>query len=166
MDLYEREYAPKRPVVRCDEMPYQLMGETRQQLPAEPGKPQRYDYEYQRMGTTKLFIHLEPKAGRRHVEVTDTRTSADFAGRMKRLVDERYLEAELIRAVLDQWNTHTGASLYEAYEPAEARRIADKLRVPSHTQARLVAQSSRDRVERTVGAVSGQAYPGRGYTQS
>ncbi len=91
--MYEQEYDPKRPVVCFDEMPYQLVGEKRQPLPAEPGKPERYDYEYERKGTANLFMHLEPKAGRRHVEVTDTRTSVDFAGQMKALVDSYYPQA-------------------------------------------------------------------------
>ncbi len=127
LELYEQEYDPKCPVVCFDEMPYQLVGEKRQPLPAEPGKPERYDYEYERKGTANLFVHFEPKAGRRHVEVTDARTSVDFAGQMKALVDVRYPQAEVIRVVMDNLNTHTGASLYEAYEPAEARRILDRL---------------------------------------
>ena len=127
LELYEQEYDPKRPVVCFDEMPYQLVGEKRQPLPAEPGKPERYDYEYKRKGTVNLFMHLEPKAGRRHVEVTDTRTSVDFAGQMKELVDSYYPQAEVIRVVMDNLSTHTGAALYETYEPDEARRIASKL---------------------------------------
>ena len=79
------------------------------------------------MGTVNLFIHFEPKAGWRHVEVTDTRTSIDFAAQMKALVDEHHPEAEKIRVLMDNLNTHTGASLYEAYEPMEARRILERL---------------------------------------
>ena len=127
LELYEEEYDPQRPVVCFDEMPYQLIGETRTPLPAQPGKPERYDYEYKRMGTVNLFIHFEPKAGWRHVEVTDTRTSIDFAAQMKALVDEHHPEAEKIRVLMDNLNTHTGASLYEAYEPMEARRILERL---------------------------------------
>lgn len=127
LELYEEEYDPQRPVVCFDEMPYQLIGETRTPLPAQPGKLERYDYEYKRMGTVNLFIHFEPKAGWRHVEVTDTRTSIDFAAQMKALVDEHHPEAEKIRVLMDNLNTHTGASLYEAYEPMEARRILERL---------------------------------------
>jgi hypothetical protein len=127
LDLYEQEYDPKRPLVCFDEMPYQLVGETRQPLPMEPGQPERCDYEYRRLGTCNVFMCLEPKAGSRHVEVTQRRTAVDFAHQMKALVDERYPEAEVIRVVLDQLNTHTGASLYEAYEPEEAKRILSKL---------------------------------------
>ncbi len=131
LDLYEQEYDPKRPLVCFDEMPYQLVGETRQPLPMEPGQPERCDLEYRRLGTSGtrwvLFMCLEPKAGSRHVEVTQRRTAVDFAHQMKALVDERYPEAEVIRVVLDQLNTHTGASLYEAYEPEEAKRSLSKL---------------------------------------
>lgn len=127
LDLYEEEYDPKRPAVCFDEMPYQLVSETRVALPMEAGKPKRCDYEYKREGTRNVFMCLEPKAGRRHVEVTERRTKLDFAAEMRQLVDELYPEAERIRVVLDQLNTHTGASLYEAYEPCEARRILSKL---------------------------------------
>ncbi len=127
LDLYEEEYDPKRPLVCFDEMPYQLLADTRAPLQMEPGKPERYDYEYERRGTCNLFIQFEPKAGWRHVEVTDTRTKVDFAYQMKVLVDERYPEAEVIRVVLDQLNTHKPASLYEAYAPEEARQILKKL---------------------------------------
>ena len=132
LDLYEEPYAPAYPVLCFDEMPVQLVGETRAPLPPEPGKPGRVDYEYRRNGTANLFMHFAtrervPEAGRRHVDATETRTKLDFAGQMKWLADERHPEAELIRVVLDNLNTHTKASLYEAYEPEEAKRIADRL---------------------------------------
>ena len=127
LDLYEEGYDASRPVVCFDEMPYQLISETRIPLPMASGKPRRCDYEYRREGMRNVFAGSEPKAGRRYVEVTDRRTRLDFAAQMKRLVDEEYPQAEVIRVVLDQLNTHTGASLYEAYEPVEARRILRKL---------------------------------------
>ncbi len=127
LELYEEEYDPRRPLVCFDEMPYQLVGETRAALPMEAGKPGRYDYEYRREGMRNLFVSFESKAGRRHVEVTHHRTRLDFAEQMRRLVDEEYPEAEVVRVVLDNLNTHTGASLYEAYEPKEARRILRRL---------------------------------------
>ncbi len=127
LELYEEPYDPKRPVVCFDEMPVQLIGETRVAQPAAPGRRARYDYEYKRNGTANLFIGFEPKAGRRYVDATDTRTKLDFAGQMKRLVDERYPEAGRIRVVMDNLNTHKPASLYEAYAPAEARRILRRL---------------------------------------
>lgn len=127
LELYEEPHDLKRPVVCFDEMPVQLIGETRVPSPAVPGRRARYDYEYRRNGTANLFIAFQPKAGRRHVEATDSRTKVDFAAQMKRLVDERYPEAQRIRVVLDNLNTHKPASLYEAYAPAEARRILRRL---------------------------------------
>jgi len=127
LDLYAAPEDPRRPRVCCDECPYQLLQETRQQLPAKPGRPVRYDYEYQRAGTCNLFLFVQPERGWRHVEVTDRRTKQDFAQQMKYLVDVRFPEAEVIRVVLDQLNTHTPAALYEAFAPAEARRLVRKL---------------------------------------
>ena len=110
-----------------DETTKQLIQETRQPLSAQPGRPQRYDYEYARHGTRNLFLFVEPQAGWRHVQVTEQRTKLDFAQAMQWLVDEGYPEATVIRVVLDNLNTHKIASLYEAFEPAEARRSARKL---------------------------------------
>ncbi len=127
LDLYEEEYDPSRPVVCFDEMPYQMVSETRAPLPAVKGKPQRYDYEYKREGTRNVFVCFEPKGGRRHADVTYRRTKVDFARQMRKLVDERYPQAERIRVVLDQLNTHNGGALYEAYAPDEAGRILRRL---------------------------------------
>ncbi len=127
MELYEEEYDPLRPVVCFDEMPVQLVGETRVPQPVAPGKAARYDYEYRRNGTANIFIAFEPKAGRRHVAVTDRRTKVDFAHQMKALSEEYYPQAERVRVVMDQLNTHGAASLYEAYPPGEARRILRRL---------------------------------------
>ena len=127
LDLYEEPHDPRRPTVCFDELPYQLLGEAHAPLPASPGQPQRYDYEYRRQGTANIFLCFEPKAGWRHVEVTDRRTKDDFAHQMRALVDRHYPKAEVIRVVLDNLNTHTGGALYEAFEPAEARRILRKL---------------------------------------
>jgi len=127
LELYEEPHDPKKPVVCFDEMPVQLIEETRVPQPVAPGKAARYDYEYRRNGTANLFIGFEPKAGRRYVDATDSRTKLDFAAQMKRLADERYPEAERIRVVMDNLNTHKSASLYEAYAPAEARRILRRL---------------------------------------
>jgi hypothetical protein len=127
LDLYAEPYDPTRPQVNFDETTKQLIQETRQPLPAEPGQPERYDYEYERNGTRNLFLFTEPQAGWRHINVTEQRTMLDFAQQMKWLVDERYPEAEKIRVVLDNLNTHKPASLYEAFTPAEARRLLTKL---------------------------------------
>jgi hypothetical protein len=127
LDLYAEPYDAKRPKVNFDESSKQLIQETRTPLPAAAGQPERYDYEYKRNGTRNLFMMSEPQAGWRRVAITARRTKVDFAQQMRWLVDERYPEAEVIRVVLDNLNTHKPASLYEAFAPAEARRIAKKL---------------------------------------
>jgi DDE superfamily endonuclease len=127
LDLYAEPYARRYPVVCFDESPYQLVSETRQPLPVAPGRPTRYDYEYRREGTCNLFLFFQPLAGWRHVEVTARRTAQDFAQCMKALVDVHFPKAALISVVLDNLNTHTPAALYEAFPPAEARRILSKL---------------------------------------
>lgn len=127
LDLYEESYDPMRPVVCFDELPYQMVAEKRQPLPQKPGRPLRYDYEYERKGTTNLFMFFCPKGGFRRVQVSTRRTKKDFALAIGRLVDEHYPEAKKIRLVLDNLNTHTPAALYETFEPEEARRIVSKL---------------------------------------
>jgi hypothetical protein len=127
LDLYAEPYDPARPVVCFDETNKQLIKETRRRLPARPGQVERYDYEYERNGTRNLFMFFEPLAGKRHVEVAERRTKSDFAHGMKWLVDVAYPEAECIRVVLDNLNTHTGAALYETFEPAEANRLRKRL---------------------------------------
>lgn len=135
LSVYTRPYDPTRPQVCFDEMPKQLLADTREPVPAEPGHPRREDYEYERRGTANLFLWYEPLAGRRHVEVTERRTMVDWAHAIRDLVDVRYPDAERIVLVLDNLNTHTPASLYAAFEPREAKRIADKLEIhytPKH----------------------------------
>jgi hypothetical protein len=127
LDLYAEDFDPLRPVVCFDELPYQLVAETCLPLPLQPGKPLRYDYEYRRDGTCNLFMFFQPLIGWRHVEVTAQRTKRDFAYRMKDLVDLHFPQAEVIRVVLDNLNTHSPAALYEVFEPQEARRIVRKL---------------------------------------
>ena len=127
IDVYIRPYDPLHPVVCFDESSKQLVLETIEPLPMEPGQNQRYDYEYERNGVCNLFMFSEPLAGWRHVEVTDRRTKLDYAQQMKYLVDVRYPDAALITVVHDQLNTHVPSSLYQAFEPAEAKRILDKL---------------------------------------
>ena len=127
LDLYAERYDPRRPVVGFDERPLQLLGDTRTPVSAAPGRVRRVDYEYRRNGTGNVFTTVEPLAGWRHVEVTQRRTTLDFAEQMRWLVDEAYPEARVVRVVLDNLNTHTTASLYAAFSPNEARRIARKL---------------------------------------
>jgi len=135
LDLYAEPYDGARPVVCFDECPYQLLADVREPMPMAQGKPRRYDYEYERKGTCNLFIVVQPKAAWRHIDVTARRTRLDFAQQMKSLVDEHFPDADVIRVVLDNLNTHTPASLYEAFPPAEARRITSKLEfhyTPNH----------------------------------
>jgi hypothetical protein len=127
LDVYARPYNPKRPQVCFDEKLVQLIVEKRCPLPAKPGQPERYDYEYQRNGTRNLFIFFQPLAGWRHVLVTERRTKIDYAHAMRYLVDDLFPEADVIVVVEDNLNTHTPAALYEAFEPAEAKRILDRL---------------------------------------
>ncbi len=127
LDLYAEPADPLRPVVSFDETPVQLLGETRVPVAMKPGRPRRFDYEYRRNGTANLFVLLDAHRRWRHVEVTDRRTKADFAQRMKDLVDVHYPGAAEIRVVLDNLSTHTAAALYETFPPAEARRVLRKL---------------------------------------
>jgi len=127
LDLYAQPYDSRFPVVCFDESPYQLVGEVYPPSPAQPGITRRYDYPYQRNGTCNLFVFFEPRNGWRHVEVTDRRTKQDFAHCMQLLVDGFYPEAEVIRVVVDNLNTHTPAALYETFPPAEAHRLLQRL---------------------------------------
>jgi transposase len=135
LELYAEPYKPWQPVICFDERPYQLLADTREPLPMQPGRPRRDDYEYERRGHCNLFIFSQPLAGWRHVKVTPQRRKVDFATCMRELVDIHFPHAELIRVVLDNLNTHTPAALYDAFSPAEARRILRKLRfhfTPKH----------------------------------
>lgn len=127
LDLYGEVYDPKRPVICFDERPCPLIGEVRVPIPAEPGQPERYDYEYKRNGVVNLFACFEPLAGERWMEVTQQRTKADFAQQMKTLVDVYCPDADCIRLVVDNLNIHHPASLYETFAPPEANRILKKL---------------------------------------
>jgi len=129
-----------------------LVEEVRRSLPMKSGQAKRYDYEYRRKGTCNLFVFFQPLAGWRHIEVTERRTKLDFAWCMRELVDGCFSEAEVIRVVLDNLNTHTPAALYEAFEPQEARRILRKLEfhyTPKHG-------SWLNMAEIEIGVMSGQ----------
>ena len=135
LDVYKRPYDPRHPNVCLDETSRQLIGETRIPVPACPGQPARYDYEYKRNGVANLFMIFEPLVGKRHVKVTQRRTKTDWAYCVREMVDQIYPDAEQIVLVMDNLNTHNKSSLYEAFEPAEAKRIADKLEIhytPKH----------------------------------
>jgi hypothetical protein len=135
LDVYKRPYDPKRPQVCFDERPKQLIDEARLPVLMSPGKPRRYDYEYRRNGVSNVFMMFEPLAGKRHLKVTEHRTKKDWAYCIRHLVDNIYPDAEGIVLVMDNLNIHKKASLYEAFQPAEAKRIADKLEIhntPKH----------------------------------
>jgi transposase len=126
LDVYERPYDSRRPVVCVDESNKTLHTTPHGSLPVEPGQAQRQDYEYKRNGTLNLFMAVEPLIGKRSVSVTDRRTKQDFAEFLRYLSDEVYLQAETIILVTDNLNTHSPACLYERFEPAEARRLAQR----------------------------------------
>ena len=133
--VYTRPYDPTRPVVCLDETSKQLVSETRTPLPAEPGQPERVDYEYERQGTANLFMAVEPLTGQRHVTVTDRRTAVDFAQVVKALLEVHYPHAEKVVLVLDNLNTHKPAALYQTFEPAVAWRLLERLEIhhtPKH----------------------------------
>ena len=135
LDVYHRPYDPDRPLICLDETSRQVLAETRAPLPATPGRLARYDPEYGRAGVINLFLVSEPLRGRRQVRLSDRRTRIDWAHCIKELVTVHYPHAERIVLVMDQLNTHSPASLYEAFPPAEAKRLADKLEIhhtPKH----------------------------------
>ena len=126
LDTYAKPYDPARPVVCVDEGGKQLIGDVREPLPARPGSPAKEDSEYRRGGVANLFLAFEPLAGRRHVQVTERKTARDFARFLRAVSDDLYPKAERVVLVLDNLNTHTPAALYEAFDPAEARRLAER----------------------------------------
>jgi transposase len=135
LDVYQRPVDPKRPLVCLDEASKQLLSDIRPPLPLAAGQPMRQDSEYERNGTASLFMVSEPLLGQRQVHVTNRRTSVDFAGVIAHLLDVRHPDAEKVVLVLDNLNTHSLASLYKAFAPAEAKRLADRLEVhytPKH----------------------------------
>jgi len=135
LDVYHLPPNPERPLVCFDEASKQQVKETRQPLPAKPGALAKYDYEYERNGTSNLFMFFAPHLAWRHVKVTDRRTMIDFAHCMQELVDIHFPDAEKIVLVMDNLNTHKLASLYHAFPPREAKRLIDKLEIhytPKH----------------------------------
>jgi hypothetical protein len=135
LEVYKRPCDRKRPVVCMDEKPKQLVKEMRTPIACGKGRPECFDYEYERNGTANVFLFVQPLKGWRRVEVTERRTRLDWAHQVKRLIDVDYEKAEKITLVMDNLNTHGPASLYEAFEPAEARRLIEKLEIvytPKH----------------------------------
>jgi len=157
LEVYKRPYNPQRPVVALDEKPVQLLSDVRQPIPCEAGHPTRQDNEYKREGTANIFCAVEPLGNWRHLQLTQRRTKLDFAAFVKDLVDGRFKDAEKVVLVMDNLNTHSPASLYDAFTPEEARRITEKLEIhhtPKHgswlnvaeIELSVVGRRLRDRV--------------------
>ncbi len=162
IEVYHRPYDEKRPLICTDESSKQSVGEVRASLPARPGTPARYDYEYKREGVSNLFMISEPLLGWRHVEVTDRRTAKDFAEVLRWLAEDVHPEADTLVVVTDNLNTHDPGCLYEAFEPDRARRIAEKLEwhyTPKHgswlnvAECELAALSSQC-LDRRIGSAA------------
>ena len=135
LDVYTRDMDPSRPMICLDETSKQLITETRPSLPAKPGQVKRVDAEYRRHGTASVFMMNAPLEGKRYVRVREHRKREDFAEVVRELCDELYPDAKKIVLVMDQLNTHNIASLYQAFKPAEAKRLAEKLEIhhtPKH----------------------------------
>lgn len=135
LEIYHMPYDPKYPVVCMDESCKQMVGEVREPVACSPGRPARIDDEYVRRGVAEVFMEVEPLAGKRHVTVTEHRTRKDWAMQIKQMLDERYSSAIRVRLIMDNLNTHSIASLYETFEPREARRLAERLDIhytPKH----------------------------------
>jgi transposase len=151
LEVYHRPYDRTRPVVCFDEKSKQLVGETRTPIRARPGKPQRDDHEYSRNGTANIFMMVEPLRGWRHVNVTARRTKVDFALQMREIVDVHFPRAKRITVVMDNLNTHRMSSLYEAFDPEEARRVIEKLEIvhtPKHGSWLNMAECELSAMER------------------
>jgi uncharacterized small protein (DUF1192 family) len=152
LEVYQRPYDPQRPLVCLDETSKQLIAETRVPIAAKPGQPGRHDYEYRRNGTANLFMMFAPLEGWRHVKVTDRHTAADYAQVLKELSDTHFPGSAKIVLVQDNLNTHKPASLYEAFPPAEARRLVERFEwhyTPKHG-------SWLDMAESELGVLSSQ----------
>jgi hypothetical protein len=135
LEIYHRPYNSQFPVICMDEASKQLVAEIRKPLPMLPGQPLRYDSEYERRGTCNVFMFCEPLAGYRHVRVTEQRTRVDWAFAMRDLLDEKYKNVEKVVLVMDNLNTHSPASFYEAFPPSEARRLTERVEIhhtPKH----------------------------------
>jgi hypothetical protein len=135
LEVYSRPFDPLKPVICMDEMHKQCIEEVRKPIPISPGHPERYDSEYERNGGVNIFLASEPLKGRRKISVTDRRTKVDWAHFIKDLVDNQYPNVDKILLIMDNLNTHSPGSLYEAFEPQEARRLINKLEIhhtPKH----------------------------------
>ncbi|NOQ22743.1 MAG: IS630 family transposase [Candidatus Aegiribacteria sp.] len=133
LEIYHRPFDPDYPVVCMDESSKQMLKEVRRPIPARPGRPERFDTEYERNGTSNIFMFFEPLAAKRYVDITDTRKALDWAFQIKDLADNKYPDVKKIILVMDNLNTHNGASLYKAFPPEKARRILDRIEFHYYT---------------------------------
>lgn len=165
LEVYQRPYDPAAPVVCMDEKSVQLLKETRPSTPASPGRAERIDYEYERNGTANIFMFCEPLAGWRQTRVTERRTKPDWARALQDLLDGRYADAKVVILVMDNLNTHSIGSLYEAFPPAEARRLARRLEIhhtPKHGSWLNIAENelsalTRQCLSRRIGTIEKMA---------
>lgn len=151
LEVYKRPLDPGQPLVCMDESSKQHIREVRTPIPAEPGQPERFDTEYERNGVSNLFLFFEPLTGQRHVTVTDSRTAQDWAHQIRHLLDVRHPDARKVTLVMDNLNTHAPASLYKAFEPAEARRLLERLEIhytPKHGSWLNMAESEFSHLNR------------------
>jgi hypothetical protein len=151
LEVYHRPYDPGVPVVCMDEKPYQLLGHARDPIPARPGHDLKEDSEYVRHGTCSIFVWAEPLAGRRRVDARPRRTRIDWAAEVDQLLTVDYPDAERVVLVMDNLNTHTLGSLYEAFEPAKARALASRLEIhhtPKHGSWLNIAEIELSRLTR------------------
>jgi len=141
--LYKEPYDPRKPLIGLDEKLKQLIAEVRKAIPMKPGKPERYDYEYVRKGTANIFVAIEPKAGRRIIQVTRRRTKKDFAMFVKKLIDEYHPNADVVRLIVDNLNTHNESAFRETFDDDEAERLLNKIEfhyTPKHASWLNVAE--------------------------
>ena len=165
LEVYQREYDGTAPVVCMDEKSVQLLKETRPSISAGAGRPERIDYEYERNGTANIFLFCEPLAGWRQTRVTERRTRLDWALAIRDLLDGRYADARTVVLVMDNLNTHSIGSLYEAFPPAEARRLAQRLEIhytPKHGSWLNIAENelsalTRQCLSRRIGTIEQMA---------
>lgn len=151
LDLYQRPPDPKVPVLCMDEKPVQLVKEKRESIPAGRGRPKRVDYEYERAGTANVFMFCEPQAGWRETQVTEHRAKTDWAFAMRDLLDGRYAGLAKVCVVMDNLNTHSTGAFYEAFPPAEARRLAERLEIhhtPKHGSWLNIAENELSALEK------------------
>ena len=158
LELHHRPYAPEEPVVRMDETIKQLTKEVIAPLPPEPGQPGRSDTLYRRDGVATIFMLCEPLGGWRRVAVTESKTRPNWAWQIRRLMDEDYPNAGKVHLVMDNLNTHGGASLHEAFAPGRSSATSGAPRISSYAQARQLAQHRRDRIECAIAAMPGPAH--------